>query len=527
MVASALPPACSSHHGDESRATDAVTTGTVSLNLIAADGTEIRRVDYVVTNQSGATVTSSFIDAADPKATFSLRLTLPAGNGYAIRLSAQTTQGIGCQGSATFNVVAGATQQVSVDLLCEGENDGNNTGDVVVDGQIVSRPGTACPDVAFLSASPLQTSVGAAISLFAGATGSAAGVSVGWTASAGAVANPNVADTTYTCTAVGTVTLTFAVTQGQSCRDSESVQVTCVAATPSADAGTAADGGSPDDAGASDAGVSDGSSGTDAETDLDAGPPAPRAVTIRFKAEVSGQDFACGQTYANQGSTSVSATPSDLRFFVQDLRLINSAGEDVPVSVATRSPWQMPEVALVDFENGQGACVNGNPETNVEITGTVPAGTYTGVAFRNGIPPALNHGNPATAPAPLSNAPGTLWTWLSGYKFILAELSQVVGAGQIPGLGLVHIGSTACSGNPQQGTVTCARPNRNEVRLANFNPDTNVVVVDLGTIHAQTDISQDAQCHSSGTFCAAPFASLGVDFATGQALATQTAFHVE
>jgi uncharacterized repeat protein (TIGR04052 family) len=269
-----------------------------------------------------------------------------------------------------------------------------------------------------------------------------------------------------------------------------------------------------------DAGARDG--GGDATTDAS----APRSVTIRFKAEVSGQDFACGRNYTGQGSSAVEATPTDFRFFVQDLRLINALGADVPVLMNERARWQTPDVALIDFEDGQGSCFSGNEATNFIITGSVPAGQYTGVAFRNGIPAQLNHGDPAAAPAPLKNAPGTLWSWQAGYKFLIAELQQVVPSGQIPGLGLVHVGSSACTGNAQQGAVTCARPNRSEIRLSAFDPEVNQIVVDLGTIHAQTDISQDSQCHSAGTTCPAPFAAVGVDFSTGQPLATYPAFHV-
>jgi uncharacterized repeat protein (TIGR04052 family) len=285
----------------------------------------------------------------------------------------------------------------------------------------------------------------------------------------------------------------------------------------SPDTGAGLDAGSERDASAlPDAQASDGASLDSAARD--AGPQ--RRVTIRFKAEVSGQAFACGQTYANQGSTRVMATPTDLRFFVQDLRLINAAGADVPVRMDTRSPWQVPELALIDFENAQGSCASGNAGTNLEITGEVPVGSYAGVAFKNGVPAALNHADPALAPAPLKNAPGAYWSWALGYKFLIAELHQVVPAGQIPGTAGVHVGSAACSGD------VCGRPNRNEIRLSGFNPDSSVIVVDLGTIHAGSDLTMEAQCHSFGTSCPAPFTALGIDYDTGLPLATQGAFKV-
>ncbi|MEY4514662.1 MAG: hypothetical protein RLZZ450_6784 [Pseudomonadota bacterium] len=261
----------------------------------------------------------------------------------------------------------------------------------------------------------------------------------------------------------------------------------------------------------------------------DAGSLPPREISLQFKAEVSGADFACGQSYPNQGSGSTTVTPTDFRFFVQSIRLLKADGSEVPLQMTDRAPWQTPEVALVDFENGAGACQNGNAATNTVITGTVPGGDYTGLAFVNGIPDALNHGDPASAPAPLQQAPGTLWSWLSGYKFVLTELGQVGPDGTLlGGLGLTHIGSSGCSGSPQTGgAVTCLKPNRNEVRLTGFNPDNSVIVADLGVVFAQTDLTVDAQCHSSGAFCPSTFEAMGVNFATGQALTTQRLYHVE
>ena len=98
------------------------------------------------------------------------------------------------------------------------------------------------------------------------------------------------------------------------------------------------------------------------------------------------EPFACGQTYANQGTAATSVTPRDFRFYVQDLRLINAAGQEVPVTLDVRAPWQAATVALLDFENGQGACLgSGDAGTDTTITGTVPAGNTrvwrSGTAF--------------------------------------------------------------------------------------------------------------------------------------------------
>ena len=274
-----------------------------------------------------------------------------------------------------------------------------------------------------------------------------------------------------------------------------------------------------------------GSAGSRPETDaaVDAGPGAPRKVAIRFVPRVGVADFACGRQYPNQGSTMATVTATDFRFYVQDLRLIRADGTAVAVELDERSPWQGGGVALIDFENATGECA-GTPETNDVIIGTVPDASYTGIAFTNGVPHALNHGNPPDLPAPLQ-AGGMQWSWLLGFRFVKAELKEVLedGADARPkgGVGIAHPGATACRGNPGAGTVECDRPNRNDVRLTGFDPERDTIAVDLGAIFAKSDLIAGAQCHGGGDACGLIFAQLGIDYATGKALATQAVYFVE
>ena len=260
------------------------------------------------------------------------------------------------------------------------------------------------------------------------------------------------------------------------------------------------------------------------------------AVTIQFKATVGTAPFACGVTYTNQGSTGVAVRPRDFRFYVQSVRLIDGSGQEVPVTFDVRSPWQTADVALLDFEDGSADCVDGNSEMNTTITGTVPAGSYNGVVFTNGVPDALNHGDPLTLPAPLQ-AGAMTWGWLYGFKFVKAELGATAtpAADAGAGLGLVHLGSIGCDNSVDGGmpdynappTVVCSQPDRNEIRLVGADPTTHAIVADVGAIFAATDLSQDQQCHSAGDACPSMFWALGLDFATGATLPTQTVYHVE
>jgi hypothetical protein len=149
--------------------------------------------------------------------------------------------------------------------------------------------------------------------------------------------------------------------------------------------------------------------------------------------------------------------------------------------------------------------------------------------FTNGVPEELNHREQSTQPAPLT-VTDLYWAWLSGYRFFVAELRQDVAnegaedaGAALPGMGLLHIGSTAC-----RRDMGCTKPNRNEIRLESFDPDVDVVVADLAAVFGATDLSKDLQCHSSDAYCAPMFERMGVSFETGQSKAdSQQVYRVE
>jgi uncharacterized repeat protein (TIGR04052 family) len=166
------------------------------------------------------------------------------------------------------------------------------------------------------------------------------------------------------------------------------------------------------------------------------------------------------------------------------------------------------------------------------ITGRVPAGDYRGVAFANGVPLALNHADPVTLTGPLQ-APGMHWTWMSGFRFLIAEVAQAVGpegqddAGSPGGAGILHLGSVACAGSFVTGDIQCGRPNRNQVRLDGFDPERDVIVADLGALFADTDLSAPSVCHSFDTLCEPMVEALGIDWLTGMPTSGQRVYRVE
>jgi uncharacterized repeat protein (TIGR04052 family) len=254
--------------------------------------------------------------------------------------------------------------------------------------------------------------------------------------------------------------------------------------------------------------------------------PDTREVHLRFRASVAGEPFACGTTYVS--SSGVNFTPADLRLFVQDVALVTADGREQAVLLDVRSPWQIENVALLDFEDASGACLAGTRNLNLEVIGNVPRGDYRGLAFTNGVPEVLNHADPSQLPPPLQ-AGSMSWGWLLGYRFLMAE---VTGTGTrsdaaAPGSALLHVGSTACSGTPGAGGIACSKPNRNRVRLAEFDSDVDAVVIDVAELFAETDLGQVTTCHSSGAECAPFFERVGLDLELGSATERQRIYRVE
>ncbi|MDP1569245.1 MAG: metallo-mystery pair system four-Cys motif protein, partial [Vicinamibacterales bacterium] len=205
--------------------------------------------------------------------------------------------------------------------------------------------------------------------------------------------------------------------------------------------------------------------------DADGGDP----LDLHFRATVGETPLGCGATHA----LGLGATPStlvDLRLYVHDVRLIDTAGAEHPFTLADDGRWQGGDVALLDFEDRTGACGNGTAETRTFIRGAAPSGDYRGLAFRVGVPEHRNHADAATAPSPL-NLSRMFWSWTAGYKYLRLDL-LADGAGWN-----VHLGATACTGNPVTG-ISCANPNRPEIRLDPFDLGRDVVILDVAALLA-------------------------------------------
>ena len=270
-------------------------------------------------------------------------------------------------------------------------------------------------------------------------------------------------------------------------------------------------------------------------------PTGPQNITLDFSAKAGAQDVKCGTTITELGTGKVNAQLHDLRFYVSNVALVNDKGSTVPVALDVND-WQTKDVALVDLEDGTGACADaGTKATNPQIKGTVPAGTYTGLKLTVGVPASLNHTDYAVATKPL-DMQALAWSWQAGRKFMQIEVNPTGGvvrpAPAAPGSTFyVHLGSTGCTGNPVTGeTVSCARPNRMEVGFGSFNTATQKVVVDLAALYTGTQLNQDlggAQGCMSGTTdpeCDPIYKVLALDLVTGRPInagSGQTLFRAE
>lgn len=236
------------------------------------------------------------------------------------------------------------------------------------------------------------------------------------------------------------------------------------------------------------------------------------AVQIRFAAQVGDQTFRCGTEYSGIGTSGATILPTEMRFFVSGVELVAADGSAVPVELDVDGLWQSERVALLDFEDGSGPCVNGNAPTRDVVTGTVPAGEYVGLRFDVGVPFEDNHLDLTTQPSPLSLS-RMFWAWNSGYKFMRLDLR--VGDGGW----MVHLGSTNCS--PRDSATSpperCAHPNRPTIVLDDFDVANDAVVFDLASLLADADVSRNTEGTAGGCMssqqdpeCAPLFASLGL-----------------
>jgi uncharacterized repeat protein (TIGR04052 family) len=271
-------------------------------------------------------------------------------------------------------------------------------------------------------------------------------------------------------------------------------------------------------------------SGTATQHAKDAGMrPAPEKVDltgltdvdIRFELHAGGAMLGCDSAPVKVGQPKTAVTLADARLYISEPRLIDDAGRAQTVVLEPDGEFQQSKVALLDFEDASGACTLGTPETHAVLHGAVKPGPYRGLSFVVGVPESVNHDDPTLAYPPLDVQP-MHWDWTEGYRFLRLDLAI---SDDI--LVSTHLGSTACDADAH-GDVQCKQSNRPAVTLDDFDPASQVVVLDLDVMLADWDLAQDAPDCIAGAQpapCGPMFESLGLDANTGEANAKrQTAF---
>lgn len=245
---------------------------------------------------------------------------------------------------------------------------------------------------------------------------------------------------------------------------------------------------------------------------------APEAVEIRlpFTAVADGAPVRCGEAITELGVGASTAQLRDLRMYVSEIALINASGDEIPVTLSP-SDWQTEALALLDFEDGAGACEEtGTPEMNTELVGSVPPGEYVGVTFSVGVPDALNHLDSAAAESPL-NLGSMYWSWQTGYKFLRFDLAVE----ETPWF--VHLGSTVCDRDEASGDTSCQRSNRPRITLTGADPLTHAVQLDVAALLQDSNVSENLPDSPPGCMsspmepedCVSVFEGLGMDFEAG------------
>ncbi|NRA64185.1 MAG: metallo-mystery pair system four-Cys motif protein [Pseudobacteriovorax sp.] len=273
--------------------------------------------------------------------------------------------------------------------------------------------------------------------------------------------------------------------------------------------------------------------GCDGDSSTNTSGPVSSEVSIQFQAVAGDVDISCDATLTGLGTTAVSASLADFRFFVHDIALIDAAGQEIALTLE-ENDWQSSDIALLDFQNKTDSCTGETKDTHTAVTGTVAANLsdIAGITFKLGIPAELNHSDQAAAVSPL-NITSMFWTWNAGYKFIRADVAPEGGLtrpddAEFSGSTFnLHLGSTGCSGDATQGeAVECTNKNLTQISFASFDSTSQAIKLDYADIVKAQNLSQDlggAPGCMSGTTdpeCSSIFTTLGLDLATGAVAAT-------
>lgn len=227
---------CSSQGSVDSTEEEGVDLQAVDFNL-SVGGAAVQTVNYVVA-KDGATVKSGTFEVPGDDDSFSAQLLLPVGTGYSLSISGDGSKEgrtIPCAGTAGFSVVAGTNPPVDVTVTCTDTVIGGNSnppkGSVTANVNFVLdtviQPGEEC-GFTHAVVGPLVQQVDSKIDLKSQYVGNGAVANWSATGVVGAFADASADDTTFTCGAVSTGSITATVTAAAGCTDTFTVAVECI-----------------------------------------------------------------------------------------------------------------------------------------------------------------------------------------------------------------------------------------------------------------------------------------------------------
>jgi hypothetical protein len=200
--------------------------GTVDARLQVDPGVTLNSFSYAITGPAGFSK-SDTVSVQDSTTISATIAPIPAGTGFDISLtSTAVDSSTTCAGSATFDVRAGQTTPVPVQLAC---HEAAHTGSVLLTGSL-----NICPEILGVAAIPTEVVVGHT----ADVTSSAHDLDQGpgpltylWTTDFGTLSDSSAQNPTFTCATAGTAHLTLTVSDGDAlatCTDSRTLTVSCM-----------------------------------------------------------------------------------------------------------------------------------------------------------------------------------------------------------------------------------------------------------------------------------------------------------
>ena len=187
--------------------------GQVVVALATPKGIAVSSFSWQVTSSTNQVLASGMTSSVLPGIAPSLIIGLPAAVGDRVSMDVAPGAGAHCTGTSNpFNIVAGQTNPVNVNVTCDATHADGGSGSIVVTGVLVS--GDICPARSAWTLAPQSAAANGGM-IDVGVTASDADTSdtltYAWSATGGTFAGASLATTKYTCAAAGDQTISVVI----------------------------------------------------------------------------------------------------------------------------------------------------------------------------------------------------------------------------------------------------------------------------------------------------------------------------